>query len=87
MIADDLAQEIRTLKQQPGDPIRSIGSIQLVKGMMELGLVDRLRLMVFPLILGCAGREPIQTILSGTFVSFTGNQRSTTAKSATSTSS
>lgn len=27
--------------------------------MMQLGLVDRLRLMVFPLILGSAGREPI----------------------------
>lgn len=26
---------------------------------MQLGLVDRLRLMVFPLILGSAGREPI----------------------------
>jgi len=26
---------------------------------MKAGLVDRLRLMVFPLILGSAGREPI----------------------------
>ena len=30
-----------------------------MKTMMQLGLVDRLRLMVFPLILGSAGREPI----------------------------
>lgn len=51
--------EIQTLKQQPGDPLRSIGSISLVKSMMQRGLVDRLRLMVFPLILGSAGREPI----------------------------
>lgn len=51
--------EIRTLKQQPRDPLRSIGSISLVQSMMQLGLVDRLRLMVFPLILGSAGREPI----------------------------
>ena len=27
--------------------------------MMQLGLVDRLRLMIFPLVLGSAGREPI----------------------------
>lgn len=54
-----VADEIRALKQQRGDPLRSIGSISLVKSMMELGLVDRLRLMVFPLILGSAGREPI----------------------------
>jgi dihydrofolate reductase len=54
-----VADEIRALKQQPGDPLRSIGSISLVKSMIQLGLVDRLRLMVFPLILGSAGREPI----------------------------
>jgi len=54
-----VADEIRALKQQQGDPLRSIGSISLVKEMMQLGLVDRLRLMVFPLILGSVGREPI----------------------------
>ena len=54
-----LADEITALKRQPGDPLRSIGSVSLVKSMMQLGLVDRLRLMVFPVILGTAGREPI----------------------------
>jgi len=54
-----LEGELRALKSQPGDPLRSIGSVSLVKRMMELGLVDRLRLMVFPVILGSAGREPI----------------------------
>ena len=53
------SDEIRELKQQRGDPLRSIGSVSLVKSMIQLGLVDRLRLMVFPLILGSAGREPI----------------------------
>jgi len=51
--------EIKALKQERGDPLRSIGSISLVKSMMQLGLVDRLRLMIFPLVLGDAGREPI----------------------------
>jgi dihydrofolate reductase len=55
----DLAGEIAALKRQPGDPLRSIGSIALVRSMMQLGLVDQLRLMVFPLILGTTGREPI----------------------------
>lgn len=27
--------------------------------MIQLGLVDRLRLMIFPLILGTVGKEPI----------------------------
>ncbi len=54
-----LADEIRVLKQQPGDPLRTIGSVSLVKSLMTQGLVNRLRLMVFPLVLGSAGREPM----------------------------
>lgn len=59
LLKGGIADEIRALKQQLGDPLRTIGSISLVKSMMQLGLIDRLRLMVFPLILGSAGREPI----------------------------
>jgi dihydrofolate reductase len=53
------AHEIAALKQQDGDPLRSIGSISLVRSMFKAGVVDRLRLMVFPVILGASGREPI----------------------------
>jgi len=53
------ADEVRALKKERAEPLRSIGSIRLVKSMMQLGLVDRFRLMVFPLILGSAGRDPI----------------------------
>ena len=59
VLRGDAAEEIKALKQQPGGPLRTIGSISLVKSLMQQGLVDRLRLMVFPLILGSAGREPI----------------------------
>ena len=59
MLQGDAADEIRALKQQAGGPLRTIGSISLVNSLMQQGLVDRLRLMVFPLILGRAGREPI----------------------------
>jgi dihydrofolate reductase len=55
----NVADVIRALKQQRGDPLRSMGSVSLAKSMMQLGLVDRLRLMIFPLILGNVGREPI----------------------------
>lgn len=59
LVKGSVADELRTLKQLPGDPLRSIGSISLVKSMMQLGLIDRLRLIVFPVILGVVGREPI----------------------------
>ena len=36
-----------------------MGNLSVVKAILEAGLVDRLRLMVFPQILGNTGREPI----------------------------
>jgi dihydrofolate reductase len=57
-------EEIAALKQQDGDPLRSFGSIHLVRSMFKAGLIDRLRLMVFPVILGDRGREPIYADLS-----------------------
>jgi dihydrofolate reductase len=59
LVKTEAEKEIKALKQQSGEPLRSIGSISLVKSLMNAGLVDRLRLMVFPLILGHTGREPI----------------------------
>ena len=59
LIKGDVGDVIKALKQQEGDPLRSIGSIRLVKSLAKLGLVDRLRLMVFPLILGKTGKGPI----------------------------
>src|SRR5215218_8516308 len=55
----DLVDEVRLLKIQTGDPLRTIGSLSVVKALLEAGLVDRLRLMVFAQILGETGREPI----------------------------
>jgi dihydrofolate reductase len=38
---------------------QAVGSITLVRQLMAAGLVDRLRLVVFPHVLGQAGREPV----------------------------
>jgi dihydrofolate reductase len=59
LLKGDLAAEIRELKRRSDVPLRTIGSITLVKSMIRLGLVDRLRVTFFPLVLGDAGREPI----------------------------
>lgn len=59
LIKAPVEQELASLKHQDGDSLRSIGSISLVKSMIRFQLVDRLRLMIFPLVLGTAGRESI----------------------------
>ncbi len=52
----DLVAEVSKLKQAPGGDIVVHGSAQLVQALLEHGLVDELRLMVFPVVLGSGKR-------------------------------
>ncbi len=52
LIKDDIAEEITALKQQDGKDIAVHGSSTLVQTLMQHGLVDRYRLLVYPLIVG-----------------------------------
>jgi dihydrofolate reductase len=54
----DAVDVVRELKDSDGPPLRTVGSISIVKQLVNAGLVDRLRLMVFPLLAGASGREP-----------------------------
>jgi dihydrofolate reductase len=66
VLAGDLATVIDNLKQAAGDPLRMIGSVSLVRDLISLRLVDRLRLVVFPIVLGPDGREPMFAHYPGT---------------------
>jgi dihydrofolate reductase len=55
----DLAVEIPKLKQQPGADIGIGGSVELVRSLLALGLLDRLRLQVYPVALGATGTKPV----------------------------
>jgi dihydrofolate reductase len=57
LLRGDGIEAIRRLKQEPGDSLRTIGSVSLVASLVTHRLVDRLRLTVFPLVLGASGRE------------------------------
>ena len=52
VIGDNVAGEIAKLKEEPGGDILVNGSVQLVGTLLEHGLVDEYRLMVFPTVLG-----------------------------------
>jgi dihydrofolate reductase len=56
LIKGNVAEEVSKLKQQPGGDILVAGSAQLVQTLMQHDLVDELRLMVFPLVLGSGKR-------------------------------
>jgi dihydrofolate reductase len=53
----DLIDEIRRMKAEGDVPLRTTGSLSLVRQLMRAGLVDRLQLVIFPLVAGDAGRE------------------------------
>lgn len=50
-------EEVARLKDTDGGPIFVQGSMLLTQGLLKAGLVDEMRLMVFPVVLG-SGRGP-----------------------------
>jgi dihydrofolate reductase len=59
VLAGDAVEVLPAVKADSEVPLRTMGSVSLVRSLMSAGLVDRLRLMVFPLTCGSAGRERI----------------------------
>ncbi len=57
--AQDAVAEVRRLKASDDvAPLRTTGSLSIARQLLAAGLVDRLRVLTFPLFAGPAGREP-----------------------------
>jgi len=56
LIRENVAEEISRLKHQPGKDIVISGSGALVRSLLEYGLLDELKLMVHPVIVGSGKR-------------------------------
>jgi dihydrofolate reductase len=52
LIKGDVAEEIRKLKQEPGNGLLQYGIGELTQTMLKHGLVDEFRLLVFPFVFG-----------------------------------
>jgi dihydrofolate reductase len=56
VLEGDVAESVKKLKDEVDGNIVVHGSVQLVQSLIEHGLVDELRLMVFPVVLGSGKR-------------------------------
>jgi dihydrofolate reductase len=56
---------VAALKQEDGDDLHVIGSTELVHTLIEHDLVDELRVMIDPLLLGGASASSAMTVRSG----------------------
>lgn len=56
IISSDLQTEVTKLKEAGDGDILVAGSAQLVRGLMASGLVDELRLLIYPVVLGTGNR-------------------------------
>lgn len=59
LIAGDPVEAVRELKQRESREVRTVGSLTLVRSLVAAGLVDRFRVVVFPVITGATGTQRI----------------------------
>ena len=59
LIAEDALDAVPRLKAESPVALRSHGSIAMNRALLAAGLVDRLEVMVFPIIAGSSGKQPI----------------------------
>lgn len=59
LVNGDAVETVRSMKASSTVSMRTIGSLSLCRSLLRAGLVDRFRLVVFPVITGASGRERI----------------------------
>ena len=59
LVAQDPVETVREMKQGSSMSMRTIGSLTLCRSLLMAGLVDRFRVVVFPVITGSSGRQRI----------------------------
>jgi len=55
----DAVEAVKEMKDTDAKPMRTIGSLTLCRALLNAGLVDRFRVVVFPVITGSTGRDRI----------------------------
>ncbi|MEV0889783.1 dihydrofolate reductase family protein [Promicromonospora sp. NPDC050262] len=59
LVTGDAVEAVRELKETSDRPLRTLGSLSLCRSLLLAGLVDRYRVVVFPVVTGASGKERI----------------------------
>jgi dihydrofolate reductase len=59
LVSGDAVEAVGAMKREGTGPMSTIGSLTLCRSLLAAGLVDRFRVVVFPVITGSTGRERI----------------------------
>jgi dihydrofolate reductase len=59
LVRGDAVEAVRDMKGRESRPMRTIGSLSLCRSLLAAGLVDRFRVVVFPVITGATGKDRI----------------------------
>lgn len=59
LVSADAVEAVREMKAMGSTSMRTLGSLTLCRSLLTAGLVDRFRVVVFPVITGSTGRERI----------------------------
>lgn len=59
LVGTDPIEAVRTMKRDSPRDLRTIGSLSLCRSLLLAGLVDRYRVVVFPVVNGATGRDRI----------------------------
>jgi len=59
LVSSDPVEAVREMKETGTSPMRTMGSLTLCRSLLSAGLVDRFRVVVFPVITGSTGRDRV----------------------------
>jgi dihydrofolate reductase len=59
LVSGDAVEAVRTMKEDEDTELHTLGSLSLCRALITAGVVDRFRVVVFPVVTGVTGRERI----------------------------
>ena len=59
LVARDAVEAVREMKNHGSSPMRTMGSLTVCRALLRAGLVNRFRVVVFPVITGSTGQDRI----------------------------